>query len=195
LDLADIADFDINKAEKIQSGFATLDKWIGGFVLDNLMMIDLECSEYELNKRQKEFVLSLKTFARKFNAVVHLIAHPRKTEVVRRLTKMDVAGSGDITNLADYVISIHRVTQEEKQDKLTAKGEIIVPACPFDNIIDLFKNRPLGHQDKTIGLNFHYPSKRLYGQSDNLNKKYSWIKTWKPKLEGAVEVEEKCPWD
>jgi twinkle protein len=317
VDLADIADFDINKAEKIQSGFATLDKWIGGFVLgtvniitgynssgkstlinqmciaealeqghntfifsgelsraqlrswiqfplagpdyameydngpnqpkgyyvpreikaamnewyrgrvhvysneddlraksllkkmeelakrygtkvfvlDNLMMIDLECSEYELNKKQKEFVLSLKTFARKFNAVVHLIAHPRKTDVIRRLTKMDVAGSGDITNLADYVISIHRVTQEEKQEKLSRRGDVIVPACPYDNMIDLFKNRPLGHQDKTIGLYFHYPSKRLYGASDNLDKEYGWINAWKQVSDGMVEVDIKCPWD
>jgi hypothetical protein len=74
-------------------------------------------------------------------------------------------------------------------------GDVIVPACPYDNMLDLFKNRPLGHQDKTIGLFFHYPLRRLHGASDNLNRKFSWIKTWKPKLEEAVEVDTKCPWD
>jgi twinkle protein len=111
----------LNKMEELAKRYGTKN-----FVLDNLMMIDLECSEYELNKKQKEFVLSLKTFARKFNSVIHLIAHPRKTDVIRRLTKLDVAGSGDITNLSDYVISIHRVSEEEKQDKLTNRGDVIV---------------------------------------------------------------------
>lgn len=105
----------LTKMEELAKRYGTKN-----FVLDNLMMIDLECSEYELNKKQKEFVLSLKTFARKFNSVIHLIAHPRKTDVIRRLTKLDVAGSGDITNLSDYVISIHRVSEEEKHDDQSA---------------------------------------------------------------------------
>jgi 5S rRNA maturation endonuclease (ribonuclease M5)/KaiC/GvpD/RAD55 family RecA-like ATPase len=164
------------------------------FVLDNLMMIDLEFSEYELNKKQKEFLLNLKTFARRYNSVVHLIARPRKTDLIRRLTKLDVSGSGDITNLADYFISIHRVNPDEKIDKFKKNGELLVPACPFDNMIDLFKNRPLGHQDKTIGLYFHAPSKRLYGKSDDINKNYDWVHNFKPQIEGLLKVKGEYPW-
>lgn len=85
------------------------------FVLDNLMMIDLECNNENIWQKQKEFVVKLVNFAHKFNVLVHLVAHPKKVETIRRLTKLDVGGSGDITNLAHYVMSIHRVTPKEKE--------------------------------------------------------------------------------
>lgn len=170
-------------------------KGIKNFVLDSLMMIDLECSQYELNLKQKEFVLKLKKFTRKFNCVVHLIVHPRKVDMIRRLTKLDVCGSGDITNLSDYVMSIHRVQPSEKEEKTNKKGEVVTKGCPFDAILDLFKNRPLGFQDKSIGLYFDYKSKRYYGDDDDLNKYYKWNKTEIPLEEMYEEVEEKAPWD
>jgi len=153
---------------------------IKNFILDNLMMIDLDCNTFELNKKQKEFVLDLKKFSRKFNSIIHLIAHPRKQDMIKRLTKMDVAGSGDITNLADYVLAVHRVTNSEKES-VTIKGEEI-PGCPYDCILDLFKNRPLGYQDKAIGLHFDMTSKRYYGDSDDLDMELEWTKEYKQHL-------------
>lgn len=141
------------------------------FVLDNLMMVDLECNENEKYTKQKEFIKDLVRFARKFNSVVHLVAHPRKTSHLKKLTKLDVAGSGDIINLAHYVIGIHRITSKEKEDALE-KGEEI----KYDCIIDLFKNRPLGYQDKSIGVYFETSSKRFYGDSDKFDKQYGWTK-------------------
>ena len=180
---------DDNTAKSIISKMEELARKYGikNFVLDNLMMIDLECNESEMLKKQKEFVLSLKRFARRYNAVVHLIAHPRKLQAIQRLSKLDVAGTGDITNLADYVIAIHRVTPKEKQ------GTDNIAACPFDSILDLFKNRPLGHQDKEIGLHFDIASKRLYGDTDNLNKEYAW--TSLNKKISFLECSGQSPWD
>lgn len=186
---------DDNTAKSILKKMEELAKRYGvkNFVLDNLMMIDLECNEYELLKKQKEFVLSLKRFARRYNSVVHLIAHPRKTDIIKRLTKMDVAGSGDITNLADYVLAVHRVTPAEKEDIENKKGEVIQSGCPYDNIIDLFKNRPMGHQDKVIGLHFDMASKRMYGDSDDLKKQYGWSRVKEvPELIEMFEVPD-CP--
>lgn len=170
---------------------------IKNILIDNLMMIDLECNSYELNKHQKEFVLNLKRFTKRFNCVIHLIAHPRKLDAIRRLSKLDVCGSGDITNLADYVMAIHRVKDEEKEPT-EVKGKTI-PGCPFDCILDLFKNRPLGYQDKAIGLHFNYRSKRYYGDSDNEYKKYKW-EDMRDKMEIRPEFiykeqDVKCPWD
>lgn len=164
---------------------------VKNFVIDNLMMIDLECSEYEKYTKQKDFVKELVRFARKFNSVVSLVAHPRKTETIQKLSKLDVAGSGDITNLAHYVIAIHRVTAKEKEDKIDSKGSVIEEGCKYDCILDLFKNRPLGYQDKSIGVYFDYPSKRFYGDSDNVNKAYGWQKS---EIQGFIEVD-KAPWD
>lgn len=144
------------------------------FLLDNLMTIDLEASQFDLNIKQKDFVKELVFFAKRYNAVVHLVAHPRKTETVQRLSKMDVAGSGDITNLAHYVTAIHRVTDKEKEPDEEARGNLVEEGCPYDCIIDLFKNRPIGHQDKSVGVNFDMASKRFHGESDNLHKPYKW---------------------
>lgn len=144
------------------------------FLLDNLMTIDLECSNYDQNIKQKDFVKQLVFFARRFHSVVHLVAHPRKTDIIQRLNKMDVAGSGDITNLAHYVTAIHRVSDKEKAGQYDKNGNLIEEGCPFDCIVDLFKNRPMGHQDKAIGVQYDVASKRFYGESDNLNKVYGW---------------------
>jgi replicative DNA helicase len=167
---------------------------VKNFVLDNLMMIGLECSENEKYTKQKEFVKSLIKFALRYNSVIHLVAHPRKVEAIRRLTKLDVCGSGDITNLAHYVLAVHRVTDQEKEPVTNKKGEIIDQGCPYDCIIDLFKNRPLGHQDKSVGVYYEPSSKRFYGDSDDVDKQYSWERQ-KPKQWHEVAAEKliECP--
>jgi twinkle protein len=165
---------------------------VKNFVLDNLMMIDLECNEYEKYTKQKYFMIELIRFARKYNSVVHLVAHPRKTERIQRLTKLDVAGSGDITNLAHYVTAIHRVTPKEKED-IYKNGKLVQEGCLYDCIIDLFKNRPIGYQDKSVGVYFDIKSKRFYGDSDTPNKQYSWSKV--DSIPDFIEVEVKAPWD
>ncbi len=147
---------------------------VKNFVLDNFLMIDLKCQEDEKYTKQKEFIQSLVTFAKQYQVVIHLIAHPRKTQRMQQLTKMDIAGSGDITNLVDYVLSVYRVTNKEKEYEINKKGQRVAKGCKYDTLLELFKNRLLGHQDKTIGLHFDISSKRFYGDSDNLYKKYGW---------------------
>lgn len=146
------------------------------FVLDNLMMIDLECNNENIWQKQKEFVVKLVNFAHKFNVLVHLVAHPRKVETIRRLTKLDVGGSGDITNLAHYVMSIHRVTPKEKEGIKNKKGEYVVQPVEYDCIIDLFKNRITGTQDKELGVYFDSPSYRLWSTKEELDKVFKWDK-------------------
>jgi len=146
------------------------------FVLDNLMMIDLECNNENIWQKQKEFVIKLVNFAHKFNVLVHLVAHPKKVETIRRLTKLDVGGSGDITNLAHYVMSIHRVTPKEKEGVKNKKGEYVVQPVEYDCIIDLFKNRITGTQDKELGVYFDSPSYRLWSTKEELDKVFKWDK-------------------
>ncbi len=146
------------------------------FVLDNLMMIDLECNNENIWQKQKEFVVKLVNFAHKFNVLIHLVAHPRKVETIRRLTKLDVGGSGDITNLAHYVMSIHRVTPKEKEGIKNKKGEYVVQPIEYDCIIDLFKNRITGTQDKELGVYFNSPSYRLWSTKEELDKVFKWDK-------------------
>ena len=162
------------------------------FLLDNLMTIDLRSNQFDINIKQKDFVKELVFFARRYNAVVHLVAHPRKTDTIQRLSKMDVAGSGDITNLAHYVTAIHRVSDKEKEDKLDKNNNIIEEGCPFDCIVDLFKNRPMGYQDKSVGVKYDIPSKRFYGESDDLDKIYKWESTEAPD-DFQLVIDKNCP--
>lgn len=137
-------------------------KGVKVFIIDNLMMVDLECSSDSIWSKQKEFTNKLVNFANKFNALVFLVAHPRKTEIIRRLSKLDISGSGDIGNLANYVMAIHRYTRNEKSK------------TQYDCVIDLFKNRITGTQDKELNLYFDVKSYRFWTDEAHLDKKYGW---------------------
>ena len=153
------------------------------FVIDNLMMIDLDCNMDNIWQKQKEFVVSLVNFANKFNVLIHLVVHPRKVETIRRLTKLDVGGSGDITNLAHYVMAVHRVTPKEKEGIKDHNGGYKTPPVEHDCIIDLFKNRITGTQDKELGVYFDLPSYRFWTNLNELDKQYRWDKDiYKDKL-------------
>lgn len=135
------------------------------FLADNLMTMLGGSSESEYYRRQSDTVARLAAFAKQYNVHVHLVAHPRKTE--GRLTKMDVAGSGDITNLADNVFAIHRLKPEEKAE------------WECDALLDVFKARLTGMQDFTVKLGFDEDSKRFYQSSNRLSvyREFGWAKT------------------
>ena len=146
------------------------------FVIDNLMLVDLECNHENIWLKQKEFVVKLVNFANKFNTLVHLVAHPKKVEMIRRLTKMDISGSGDITNLAQYVMGIHRYTKKEKEGVVGYNGEYKVQPVEHDCVIDLFKNRITGTQDKELNVYFDMTSYRFWTNTTQLDKQYGWDK-------------------
>lgn len=135
------------------------------FIIDNLMKVDLEGSYQNEYMAQRIFVNKLKQFARKYNAVVHLVAHPKKPkEGNKRISKFDIAGTGDITNLADYVFSIGRVTDEDKIKEPNLK----------DCVIKMMKDRPKGTGDFAISLNFDRDRKRFYSSQTELKKEYGY---------------------
>jgi len=135
------------------------------FVVDNLMTTIFTGTERDFYRQQSNFIGRLKEFAQKFNCHVHVVAHPRKT--TGRLTKMDVAGSGEITNRADNVIAVHRVKDDEREElQERLKGS--------DTIVDIFKNRMMGKQDMCLGLMFDRPSKRFHSQKEGPKKEYGW---------------------
>lgn len=159
------------------------------FLVDNLMML-IGGTGDDYYRRQSEFIKIITAFAKKYDVHVHVVAHPRKTN--GRVTKMDVSGSGDITNLADNVFGIHRMTNDDREDKSMAGY------AECDALIDVFKSRFTGRQEITIGLKFHEDSKRFYMAKDDslLKKQYGWTKiddeergdAWEP-----PEEDEQCP--
>ena len=125
------------------------------FVIDNLMTI--ESSLKDKYEAETDIVKKLKNFAKKYNALVHLVAHPRKS-MNDEIEKDDVAGSANITNLADYVTTISRAKDEEVE---------------YDAILKILKNR---HTGVNVGkkLMFNIERKRFYSAETEkeLNKRY-----------------------
>ena len=87
-------------------------------VIDSLMMVDLQTDQANLNLGQKNFVRMLKEAARSTGLHIHLVAHMRKGETEHKMgNKMDIKGSGEITDLADYAFIVHK--DVEKIDALS----------------------------------------------------------------------------
>jgi twinkle protein len=132
------------------------------FLVDNLMMMTFSETDRDFYRKQSEFVKQLKQFAQTYSVHLHLVAHPRKAS--GRLTKMDIMGSGDITNIADNVFSVHRVPEEEREKE----------KC--DAYLDVFKNRLSGQQEVALALLFDIRSKRYYLRSEKTKqyRKFGW---------------------
>ena len=75
-------------------------------VIDSLMKCVI--NEDDLNK-QKAFANKLAVAARDLGIHIFIVAHSRKTaDENANASKFDVAGSANLTNLVDNVISVHR---------------------------------------------------------------------------------------
>lgn len=140
-------------------------------ILDNLMMLDLECSDDNKNTAQTKLVNDLIQFSKKFNVAVILIAHPRKTQDISTDIGMyDIAGSSTIINLAMRSIGLRRVSKREKQDE---KNEF----KNFDVILTIIKDRMMGRSDIQIGLHYDIKSRRFFTNYEEYAKDYSWDDT------------------
>lgn len=105
------------KAGRMLEVFAYARKRYGvtHFVIDSLMKCGFAEDDYN---GQKVFVDKLCDFKEEHNVHIHLVAHPRKGESEHSMAgKMDVRGSGSITDLADNVFSVWR--NKKKEDELT----------------------------------------------------------------------------
>ena len=84
------------------------------FVIDSLMMTDVPEDGPGAFTAQKVAVQKLVNFAKSRRAHVHLVAHPRKARDEGSAPgKLDVAGSGKITDGADNVFSVWSARKEE----------------------------------------------------------------------------------
>ena len=197
--LYDKYDYSEDQLMKVMEALAKR-KGVKVFLLDNLMKIELKNAEKNELIAQKYFVNRLKQFAVKYNAVVHLCCHPRKPQVGQvALNKFEISGSGDITNLADYIIGIQRATVEqkriyEKYIEIVENGGVwnkdpIVN--PRDATIYLFKDRPVGTGDKEATLYFDNQQKRFYSTEKELNRDYGYQEVYSQEKLDCIELENK----
>lgn len=137
-------------------------------VLDNLMMLDLKCSETDKNTMQTSLINDLIKFAVKFNVAVVLIAHPRKTQDSNSDIEMyDIAGSSNIINLAMRSIGLRRVSKKEKED-MKCKWR------KYDVVLTIMKDRMFGRSDFQLGLWYDLISRRFYTDYEEYDMQYAW---------------------
>lgn len=128
--------------------------------VDNLMTaIDVASADSQYIQ-QSQFVRSLKQIAVRYNVVVLLVAHPKKTD--GKVTDNDaVSGSSDITNRADIVLSYVKNAEGESPG-----GKVFV-----------MKNRMTGKLalgDNAVAMEYEPSSKRIYQTGSSPSYKYDW---------------------
>lgn len=86
------------------------------FVIDSLMMTDVPEDGPGAFSAQKDAIQKLVGFAKQHGAHVHLVAHPRKARDESAAPgKLDVGGSGKITDGADNVFSVWSARKEDDE--------------------------------------------------------------------------------
>lgn len=151
------------------------------WVIDNLMTLDIGASDKDINQKQKDLIVKLNKLALLYNVLIVLVAHPRKLMAGMELVTDDISGSGDLGNLAQYILSVRRFNQKEKAGEKDGKGNYKTGKEPIaeDAELNLMKNRYTGKIDKTKVF-FNYASYRFYNTTSELNFRYKWNESKEP---------------
>ena len=145
-------------------------------LIDNLMTaLDLDAEE-ESNKfeKQSKFVNKLRKLAYKFNIIIMLVAHRRKSSMTTDVND-EVSGSGDITNMATVVVSYDRDKElDQSQRRLVLSKSRIVGKLNYEGYI----------------LQYDEKSKRIFSNADELHRKFGWEKSLEAENDGFIDAGE-----
>ena len=143
--------------------------------IDNLMTaMETVTEQSNLYLAQSNFVGELKKIAVRYDVAIILVAHPRKQgkDTDNEFDNDDVAGSGDITNKVDIVMSYGRAKEGSDHD-----SELVISKNRLAGTLRMGANKIL--------LNYSAKTKRVTGMR-SLNKRYGWEQ--KDRYE-AVEID------
>lgn len=155
---------------------ATIRKYgVKTIIIDNLSTVDLGANDHNLNEKQKLFMVDLVRLAALYNVLIILVAHPRKLQNGAELVSDDVGGSGALTNLAQYVLSVKRFSKKEKEGTKDTKGNFKKGMEPIDEDVEvnIMKNRHTGRID-TARFYFDYNSYRFWSNTKELYRRFEW---------------------
>ena len=130
----------IDEKEEIFDLIAQSIKSLGcKFILIDNLMVAMELKEKEdLYRQQSAFVTKLTKYAKGFNVIIMLVAHPKKGDSDENDS---ISGSGDITNRANLVIRYQRKSKDKEDDN--------------KSLIKITKNRTTGRLNWD-GINVEY---------------------------------------
>lgn len=129
-------------------------------LLDNLATLNISDYDGEKNTKQTKFIVDIKEYAKQKNIHVIVVCHPKKENFFLR--KESVSGTADLTNLADNVFLLHRVTKdfETRAGDFFGKDKTS-EYMKFGNVLEVAKNREHGVVDLLVGMYFEVESRRL----------------------------------
>lgn len=132
-------------------------------VIDNLMTAIEDDIASDLYRLQTQFVRAITILAKKHDALIFLIVHPRKSNGIN-FGNDDVAGSSNITNLVDVVLRYGKPSEENKADS-------------SERLLSVHKNRLTGRINRD-GIKLYYQecSKRISEYSDVFDWELGWEK-------------------
>ncbi len=154
-------ELDTVKSERILGMciYAMTELKIKHVVIDSLMKCGISGDDYN---RQKEFVDRLCWEAKTYGGHIHLVHHMRKGRSESETPdKFDVKGAGEITDLVDNLIIVHRNKDKEKKIEQGKSVEDFVP----DSTLTVAKQRH-GEWEGVINLWFHKSSQQFTHSSD-----------------------------
>lgn len=143
-------------------------------IIDNMMRLNI--AEYGQDKllAQIRFAKTITDICQKKNICLILVIHPTKVLTLPRIDNL--AGAGELLNLASLVLILHKVNTDFKvRQKQVFNFSDSHPLLQYSTLLEIAKDRDFGNDDTLIGLHFENESKRfLENKEDNYH--YGWEK-------------------
>ena len=150
------------------------EKGIQLILLDNLMALDFDGAPSD-NDLQTKFIKDIKNMAKSLDIHFVVVCHPRKEAQFQLLRKESIAGTANLTNLADNLLLIHRIGRDfERRAKDFFSKEEVNHFMNFDLIIEIAKNRDFGIVDECVCFYYEKETRRILNNPDD-NIEYGWI--------------------
>lgn len=143
-------------------------------VIDNLMAVNLG-EKGDKNDKQKNFILEIVEFAKKYQVHVIVVAHPRKESGNQTLLRKEsISGSSDLGNAVQNIAIIHRVGEDfmKRASEFFGKQKT-EKYMEYNNVLELCKNRSMGVVDFLVGMYFEPETRRFKNyQAETIH--YGW---------------------
>lgn len=132
-------------------------------VLDNLMALQISGLNGDKNEKQKQFILDVVDFAKKKNAHIVVVCHPRKESGTQTLLRKEsIAGSSDLSNAVQNVMIVHRCGEDfcKRASEFFGKDKA-EKYMEYSNVVEVCKNRSYGVVDYLVGMFYEIETKRF----------------------------------
>lgn len=174
LELDDNATFNAKRIEKQIIDRLTNSHDIDFCIIDNMMRMDI--GEYGNDKllAQIKFAKTITDICQKQNICLILVIHPTKVYGLPRIDNL--AGAGELLNLASLVFILHKINMDFKvNQKQVFRLPDSSPFLQYDAILEIAKDRDFGQDDTLIPLYYQEGTKR-FTETKEENIRYGWDK-------------------